>query len=74
MLLQQLWEQKVDWDDPVRNLSEMSGYNGALNYTSSQVSTFLDATSTRNFKSPHCNCMDSVMPPSVPMLQSSILE
>ena len=59
---------------PYHNLSWMSGYNGALSYTSSHTSTSLNVMLTRSLKSPQCNSMDSVMPLSEPMGQSSTLE
>ena len=59
---------------PYHNLSWMSGYNGALSYTSSHTSTSLDVMLTRSFKALQCNSMDSVMPLSEPMGQSFMLE
>ena len=59
---------------PYHNLSWMSGYNGTLSYTSLHTSTSLDVTLTRSFKALQCNSMDSVMPLSKPMGQSSTLE
>ena len=59
---------------PYHNLSWMSGYNGTLSYTSSHTSTSLDVTLTRSLKALQCNSMDSVMPLSEPMGQSSMLE
>ena len=66
--------KKLAWMTPYLNLSWMSGYDGALSYTSSHTSTSLDVTLTRSFKALQCDSMDSVMPLSEPMGQSSTLE
>ena len=65
ILLQQVWEQRVDWDDPVPS---SIGYSSVQNFLSSRTSTFLAVTSTSVLTSPLSNFMVSLMPRNSRML------
>lgn len=71
ILLQSVWESKVDWDEEVPEpiIEEWSLWRSQLKSLSLK-STFHGATSPRMLKLCQFNCTDLVMPPKVPMQQS----
>ena len=61
ILLQRLWEEGIEWDDPVPETIQLAWQQGGLNSPPNCARVYLDATFRDTSRSHHCRLMASVM-------------
>ena len=66
ILLQRVWELKIDWDDLVPEDIKGSWLHGKSSSHSYPADTYLDATSPSKLAFNQCNSIDSLMHPKKP--------